>query len=178
MQGPVCQLSVPSIKEGWKTMTSHQAEALEHINILQTDGSTLYQDGRAPYFQENFGTRWLSMQAEPQRRLFFVPLNKQSRKYVHFKWEGSLYKFPCLCFGLGPVPRLFTKLIKVLVSFFRILYVRTMVYLEDFVILWKAFEETTLSRDTVIYLLRNLGFVINLKNQFFTQRRQYKFWEW
>ena len=38
-------------------MTSHQAEALEHIHILQTDGSTLYQDGRAPYFQENFGTR-------------------------------------------------------------------------------------------------------------------------
>ena len=47
---------------------------------------------------------------------FYVPLNKQSRKYVRFEWEGSLYEFLFLCFGLGPAQRLFTKLIKVLVS--------------------------------------------------------------
>ena len=47
---------------------------------------------------------------------FCVLLNKQSRKYVRFKWEGSLYEFLCVCFGLGPAPRLFTKLIKLLVS--------------------------------------------------------------
>ena len=106
---------------------------------------------------------------------FCVPLNKQSRKYVRFEWEGSLYKFLCLYFGLGPSPRLSTKLIKVLVSILCKLYIRIIVYLDDFLILGKTLEEAILSRDTVIYLLQNLGFVINLKKSVLhpTQRIQF-----
>ena len=43
------------------------------------------------------------------------------------------------------------------------LYIRIMKYLYDFLILGKTLEETILSRETAIYLLQNLGFVINLK---------------
>ena len=32
---------------------------------------------------------------------FCVPLNKQSRKYVRFEWEGSLCELICLCFNLS-----------------------------------------------------------------------------
>ena len=67
-----------------------------------------------------------------------------------------------MCLGLGPAPRLFKKLIKAPVSIFRKLYIKIIVYLDDFLILGKTLEETILSRDT-IYLLQNLGFVINLK---------------
>ena len=88
---------------------------------------------------------------------FCVPLNKQSRKYVRFEWEGSLYEF----YGLGPAPWLFSKLIKVTVSILRKLYIKIIVYLYGFLILGKTLEEAILSRDTVIYLLQNLGFVIN-----------------
>ena len=94
---------------------------------------------------------------------FCVLLNKQSRKYVRFEWAGSLYKFLCLCFGLGSAPSLFIKLIKVPVSVLCKLYIWIIVCLGNFLILWKTLEETILSRDTVIYLLQNLGFVINLK---------------
>ena len=38
---------------------------------------------------------------------FCVPLKKESRKYVRFQWEGTLYEFFCLCFGLGPSPLIF-----------------------------------------------------------------------
>ena len=92
-----------------------------------------------------------------------VTLNKHSRKYVHFEWKGSLYELLCLCFALCPAPRLFTKLIKVLVPILHKLYRRIIVYLDDFLILGKTLEKAILSRDTVIYLLQNLGFVINLK---------------
>ena len=44
------------------------------------------------------------------------------------------------------------------------LYIRIIVYLDDFLILGKTLEKPILSRDTVIYLLQNLGFVTNLKN--------------
>ena len=41
------------------------------------------------------------------------------------------------------------------------------IYLNDFLILGKTLEETILNWDTVIYLLLNLGFVINLKKSIF-----------
>ena len=103
------------------------------------------------------------MQVGPQRRLFSALLNKQSRKYVRFKCKGLLYEFLCLCFGVIAAPRLLTKLIKVLVSILCKLYIRIIVYLDDFIILRKILEEIILSRDNVIYLLQNLRFVINLK---------------
>ena len=27
--------------------------------------------------------------------------------FVRFAWSGNLYEFLCLCFGLGPAPRIF-----------------------------------------------------------------------
>ena len=35
---------------------------------------------------------------------FSVPLDKSCRHLVRFLWEGNLYVFLCLCFGLRPVP--------------------------------------------------------------------------
>ena len=50
---------------------------------------------------------------------FSVPLEKISRKFVRFRWSGNLYEFLCLCFGLGPAPRIFTKLLKVSMTILR-----------------------------------------------------------
>ena len=96
-------------------------------------------------------------------------------KYVRFEWEYSLYEFLCLCFELGPAPRLFAKLIKASLSILHKLYIRIIVYLDDFLILGKTLEETILSRDTAVYLLQNLGFVINLKKSVLqpTQRTEF-----
>ena len=44
---------------------------------------------------------------------FSVPLHKDSKKMIRFQWSGNLYEFLCLCFGLGPAPRIFTKLLKI-----------------------------------------------------------------
>ena len=44
---------------------------------------------------------------------YSIPLDKGSQKYVRFPWQGNLYEFQCLMFGLGPAPRVFTKLLKV-----------------------------------------------------------------
>jgi len=38
-----------------------------------------------------------------------IPLDQKSKKYVRFQWEGNLYEFQCLMFGLGPAPRIFTN---------------------------------------------------------------------
>ena len=103
---------------------------------------------------------------------FCVPLNNLPRKYVCFEWEGSVEEIFCLCFGLGPDPRLFTKLIKVPVSILGKLYIRIVVYLDNFLILGKTLEETILSSNTVIYLLQNLGFIVNLKKSVLNPRHR------
>ena len=65
LQGPVCQPAVPIIKEGWRTTTSDQPEGFEHIHTLKT-----FQGEKPPSIKGNFGTRQLSVEVGPQRRLF------------------------------------------------------------------------------------------------------------
>ena len=94
---------------------------------------------------------------------FTLPLHPNSRKYIRFQWQGKLYQFLCLCFGLGPAPRLFTKIMKVPMSILRRLNIRSIIFLDDLLIFGSTIGETIQARDTALYLLENLGFVINLK---------------
>ena len=94
---------------------------------------------------------------------FTLPLSQKSWKYVRFLWEEDIYQFLCLCFGLGPAPRLFTKLMKVPISMLRRLNIRLIIFLDDLLIFGSSMQEILEARDTIIYLLQNLGFVINWK---------------
>ena len=94
---------------------------------------------------------------------FSVPLLKDSRKLVRFLWAENLYEFLCLCFGLGPAPRIFTKILKVPILVLRRLMIRVIIYLDDLLILGNNMSEIFMAMDSVIFLLQRLGFVINLK---------------
>ena len=106
---------------------------------------------------------------------FTVPLHPSSRKYVRFRWKNLIYQFLCLCFGLGPAPRLFTKLMKVPMSILRRLGIRLIIYLDDILIFGSSQEEIELARDTTLYLLENLGFVINREKSELTPARIMEF---
>ena len=93
---------------------------------------------------------------------FSVPLHKDSRKLVRFLWAGNFYEFLCLCFSLGPVLKIFTKLLKVPISVLRRLMIRVIIYLDDLLILENSISEIFMARDSLIFLLHHLGFVINL----------------
>lgn len=41
---------------------------------------------------------------------FSVPIHEHYRKYLKFQWNGNLYEFSCLPFGLSIAPYLFTKI--------------------------------------------------------------------
>ena len=94
---------------------------------------------------------------------FSVPLHKDSRKLVLSLWARNLYEFLCLCFGLGPAPRIFTKLLKVPISVLRRLMIRAIIYLDDLLILGNSMSEIFTARDSVIFPVQHLGFVIKLK---------------
>ena len=99
---------------------------------------------------------------------FTVPLHESIRKHLRFLWEGTIFEFVCLCFGLGPGPRIFTKLMKVPMTILRRLNMRLIIYLDDMLIMAKTPEEAKSHLNTIIYLLENLGFVINKKKSAMT----------
>ena len=49
---------------------------------------------------------------------FCVPLHQKHRKYIRFCWEGHLYEFHCLYFGLVLATIIFTKPLKIPVQFY------------------------------------------------------------
>ena len=115
-------------------------------NVIQERDSMCYLDLKDAYFSAS--------------------LDRNSRKFVRFQWKRTLYEFMCLCFGLGPAPRVFTKLLKIPISLLKKINIRirAVIYLDDILILSHTVREAHMTRDTVIYLLQNLGFIINIKN--------------
>ena len=89
------------------------------------------------------------------------PLSQEHQKFIRFLWEETLYEFTCLPFGLAIAPRVFTKVLKPAVAWLRQLGIRLIIYLDDILILAPSKELAELHAATVIYLLENLGFMIN-----------------
>ena len=98
-----------------------------------------------------------------------------SKKFVRFVWSGNLYEFLRLCFGFGPASRIFSKLFKVPIALLRRLNIGLVIYFEDILLMGRTVEEILMSRDTLIFLLQHLGFVINLKKSVLKPSQQIEF---
>ena len=83
---------------------------------------------------------------------FSVPLHQSSRKYLRFLWARN--EFLCLCFGLGPSPRIFTKLLNVPMSMLRRINIRIIIHLGDMLLMGATVEEISMSRDTLVFFLQ------------------------
>ena len=92
---------------------------------------------------------------------FTVPLCEEHQKFVRFNWEGTLYEFACLPFGLSIAPRVFTKILKPVVALLRQLGIRLIIYLDDLLIMAQSKENLNCHASTTLHLLENLGFMIN-----------------
>ena len=80
-----------------------------------------------------------------------------------------------LCFGLGPAPRVFTKLLKISMSLLRKINIRLIIYFEDMLILSHTIGKARISQDMVIHLLQNLGFIIDIKKSILYLHQKIKF---
>ena len=109
---------------------------------------------------------------------FCMPLHKNSRKFVELHWSGNLYQFICLCFGLGPAPRIFTKFLKIPMAILRRINIRILIYLDDMLVVNQSREVLLKDMDAVIFLLRHLGFVINLKKSVLEATQNIEFLPW
>ena len=79
-----------------------------------------------------------------------------------------------LCFGLGPAPRIFTKLLKIPIATLRRINIR-MIYLDDRLLMGHSTEDISIYCDTVMFLLQHLGFVDNWKKSILRPVQEIKY---
>ena len=60
-----------------------------------------------------------------------VPINADHRKFLQFQWEGIVYHYKALPFGLATAPRVFTKLLKSVLAILRAKGLRLVADLDD-----------------------------------------------
>jgi hypothetical protein len=106
---------------------------------------------------------------------FTVPLGRKSQGLVAFEWRAETYEFEVLCFGLGPAPRCFTKIMKVPLQWLRSLGIRLIAYLDDFLLMAQTMSEIIQARDSMIFLLEHLGFVLNHEKSVLEPSQQMRF---
>ena len=92
---------------------------------------------------------------------YSVPVHDQSQPFMAFLWQKEILQFTRMCFGLASAPRLFTKLLRPVMAFFRKQGILIVVYTDDFLILSHREEVCRNHTQVVIKTLESLGFTIN-----------------
>ncbi len=90
-----------------------------------------------------------------------IPVHPQFQPLLRFSFQRRHFQMTTMGFGLSCAPRVFTKVIKVVVKELRRRGLRLAVYLDDFLLLSRTEAEARAQRDVTIDLLFKLGFGIN-----------------
>ena len=61
-----------------------------------------------------------------------VPMRDKVKKFLRFKWQGKLYKWQVLPFGLKCSPRILTLMVAPIVKFLRGSGISLTAYMDDF----------------------------------------------
>ena len=94
---------------------------------------------------------------------YSVSLAPELRKYFRFIWKNRIFEFQSLPFGLCSAPRIFTKIMKPVVTSLREKGFMNVIYLDDFLLIGKTLQECNQNVIATIKILKNLGFRINYK---------------
>ncbi len=93
---------------------------------------------------------------------FTVPMAQRHRRFLRFEWRGQLWQFAVLCFGLSLAPRVFTKLLKPIVTILRRQGIHLIIFLDDILLINETAEGLQADLTFCISLLETLGFILNL----------------
>ena len=106
---------------------------------------------------------------------FHVPIAKADRKWLRFVWEGRVFQFVALPFGLSLAPWVFTRIARELGSVLRSMGVRLRMYLDDWLVLGDSQELCQRHMQVLLAATRQLGFQTNLEKSDLTPSQQFCF---
>ena len=89
-----------------------------------------------------------------------IHIHPAGRRWFRFQWQGVMWQYRWLPFGLSDAPRTFTKILAPVAGFLSSLGNNLVVYLDDWLFLAATAEAATKSVDAAMFLLEHLGFII------------------
>jgi hypothetical protein len=93
---------------------------------------------------------------------YCLAMHPDAQQYLGWEWKGEYYMPTCLVFGLAPAPRIFTKIMRPMMAFFRSLGVRVLGMIDDY--MWAAKEAGIIALRTAVQtVLPLLGWSFNAK---------------
>ena len=104
-----------------------------------------------------------------------IPVCTEYQKYLKFRWEGQLWMFKTLPFGLSSAPFIFTKVMKPVVATLRRLGIRVILYLDDMLLMAGSRLATRTHLATALELLSSLGFIVNLEKSILSPTQEIQF---
>ena len=90
-----------------------------------------------------------------------IPMHQNFQRFFRFRWLKQDFEFTCLPFGLASAPRVFTKVMRVAISYLCERSIRCVIYLDDLLLMngnQEALKEQTLM---ALDILEALGFLVN-----------------
>ncbi|KAI2656067.1 Transposon Ty3-G Gag-Pol polyprotein [Labeo rohita] len=112
---------------------------------------------------------------------FHVSILPQHRKFLRFAFRGEAYQYRVLPFDLALSPRTFTKCVDAALAPLRFWGIRTLNYIDDWLILAQSEHMAVQHRDVVLAHLKELGLRLNAKKSVLSplQRTTYlgKVWD-
>ena len=97
-----------------------------------------------------------------------IPLKPSFRRFCCFQWEGRVYRWKVLPFGLSSAPRAYTKISRCMVAYWRAQGIRVSNYIDDFIFFAASMEEALQLRDQVLRDMAMFGWHISLSKSCLT----------
>ena len=91
-----------------------------------------------------------------------IALHPDFMRFMTFIFEQVYYQFTCLPQGLTSSPRIFTKIMRVVLSYFRSFSIKIAAWLDDFLVAASSASLASSQASFIIEKLEQLGFVPNL----------------
>lgn len=134
------------------------------INLKKVNGHVKYQHFKMegiPNVVDLLQPNDFMVKLDLKDAYFGIKMSENDREYLKFRWQNQLYRFRVAPFGLGSVPRVFTKLLKPIVALLRRSGIRCVIFLDDLILLNQDPETLRKQLNIATWLLQNLGFLIN-----------------
>ena len=96
---------------------------------------------------------------------FHVLIHPRFRKWLRFTWEGKVFQFRVLPFGLSLSPWVFTRITRELASSLRSRGIRIRMYLDDWLVLALSFQLCRAHLRSVLSQAQLLGFHPTSRNR-------------
>jgi ribonuclease HI len=106
---------------------------------------------------------------------YIVPIHKSHQIYLRFRWQGQLYQYTCVPFGLNAAPRLFTKIMKPVFTYLRKKGNASVCFLDDTLLVGRTFNHCEKNVEETVALFRYLGLIVNESKSVFIPVQQIKF---